>query len=438
MRSGFGFLSALFLLSLIFICQQAGAVSLNLKLNTTEYINDLIFYPDGTHDYSKITGCLSITNPSMNDTISDLNIHLGNCTNSSVSHINELNPYTTVSITYDTTDIGTTVLPSVHEMIYPAALTQGIAQELTFRVEITNPGDTDISILDFEKEFPEELELVNCTFAAGNITKKGNDLHWGDFKVSPNSTESLQIVFKTKPCSDIVFSPSNFSFTVPSFAALRSISLTAVTKTLFAVEKQRVGDCGWNVGVYVEDASEFNYLLNRVEVYLSDTSLNKVKLIKEYKMNLSLKPGESWKKSFNYEYSGTPVFFAKVYYTIPYTISGNSMPISPTGHGDFVVNSIVLDKNRSLNPDHDRELNIITPVSPIIENNSNNNSVSNGSHYTYEKANAKANAQETSSQKNILREKIGKNSNLIIILFLLVVLWLAVWRFFPFLKRFLK
>ena len=436
MRSGFIFLVAFVLLTFMLICPQAGAVSLSLKLNTTEYINDLVFYSDGTHEYSKITGCLSIANPSLNDTVSDINIFLSNRTKPSVTHINELNPDSTVAITYEISDLESIVLPSVHETVNPSSLYQGVEQNVTFRAEITNPSNEDISILAFEKEFPEELKFVNCTCSAGSMSMKANSFKWKNFIVSPNSTESLKVIFKTTPCSDVVFVPSSFSFTTPSFAALKCLSFSAATKTSFAVEKQKVGDCEWNVGVMVEDASEFNYSLYRVEVYLSDTSLKETKLIKDYKMHVNLMPGKCWRNSFIYEYSGTPVFFAKIYYTIPYTITGSSMPIYAAGHGNFVVDSVVLEKESALSHNYDgQKLKIIKPVSLVSENGS----VSNNSQYTHEKVNTQENiSQRNLSQKSFSSEDKGRYFVPLFFIFLLALLGLIIWQISPLFRFFRK
>jgi len=436
MRYGPGFLVAFILLGSMFCCPQAGAVSLNLELNTTEYINDLVFYSDGTYDCGKIIGCLSIKNPSFNDTVSDINIDFSDGIKSSVVHINELGPASTRTVTYYLPRTDAISLPSVYETVSPPPLSRDVEQEVAFRAEISNPGSEEIGILAFEKEFPEELEFVNCTFSAGSVNRKANSFHWEDFSVSPNSTENLLVIFKTRPCSDIVLRPSNFSFITPSFEASKGLLFSAVTKTRFAVEKQKLGDCEWNVGVVVEDASEFNYSLYKVEVYVSDLSLRETKLIKEYNMDLSLRPGECWRKSFTYEYQGTPVFFAKVYYTIPYTISGNSMPISAAGYGDFVVNSVVLEKNGSVNHDHStQKLKIMDSIPAVSKTDSvSTDSNSSSSLPADEEVSTKENiSQKNTSQKNIYKEEKVKNFVPLIILLLLTLLGLIIWKIFPFL-----
>lgn len=436
MRSGSGFLVAFILLGFMLACPQAEAVSLNLELKTTEYINDLVFYSDGTYNCGKVIGCLSIKNPSSNDTVSDININFSDCIKSSVTHINDLDPASTRTITYEFPRLGAIQLPSVYETVSPSSLSRGVEQEVAYRADISNPGSEEIGVLAFEKEFPEELEFVNCTFSAGSINRTGDIFHWENFSVSPNSTENLLVNFKTTPCSEIILRPSNFSFTTPSFAASKSISLSAVTKTLFAVKKQKVGDREWNVGVEVEDASEFNYSLYKVDVYVSDPSLRETKLIREYEMNLSLRPGECWRKSFTYEYQGTPVFFAKVYYTIPYTISGNSMPISAAGYGDFVVNSVVLEKNGSVHHDHStQKLKIIDSIPAVSKNDSvSTDSNSSSSLPADEEVSTKENiSQKNTSQKNIYKEEKVKNFVPLIILLLLMLLGLIIWKIFPFL-----
>jgi len=164
---------------------------------------------------------------------------------------------------------------------------------------------------------------------------------WENFTIPPYSSETLDLPFRTTPESDIILQPSTLSFTSPAIVASRSLSLSAVTTTAFTVEKQMIAKDKWKVGVIVEDASDFDYSLYRVEVYVSDTMLNEPKLIKEYELEVNLRPDDTWSDSFAYDYSGIPVFFARTYYTIPYTISGNSMPLNPAETGGFVINSVV-------------------------------------------------------------------------------------------------
>ncbi|WP_440953812.1 hypothetical protein ACSAZK_08855 [Methanosarcina sp. Mfa9] len=334
------FVSILCLISaLLLLSPQAAALS--LELEATEYVNDLVFYPDGTYGSGSVTGSLSVTNPSPDHTVSDINISFGNGITPSGVHINELPPKSTTTVSYEAPEPFTVPLPSVRETVEPLTLYRDMEQEVVFRVEISNPGSENIYVLSFDREFPEELEFASLTFSAGSPNRTGNNFHWENFSVSPGSAESLLVVFNTTPVSDIVLQPSSFSFTTPSLTVSKDLSLSAVTSTRFAVEKQKIGKDQWNVGVVVEDASDFDCLLSGVEVYVSDLMLTEPKLIREYAPDLWLRPGESWRESFTYEYEGTPVFFAKVFYTIPCTISGSSMPLTASESGGFVISSIV-------------------------------------------------------------------------------------------------
>lgn len=325
--------------ALLLLSPHAAAVSLELEV--TEYINELVFYPDGTWDSGSVTGSLSVTNPSSYHTVSDINISFRNGITPSAVHINELAPESTTTVSYEFPGQLTVPFPSVIETVEPSTLYRDTEQELVFRVEISNPGSEEISVLSFERDFPEELEFVSLTFSTGSLKRAENSFQWENFTVSPGSSESLMMVFNTTPSSDIVLQPSSFSFTTPYLAVSKDLSLSAVTSTRFAVEKQKVGKNLWNVGVVVEGASDFDWLLGGVEVYVSDLMLTEPELIREYAPDLRLEPGESWRDSFTYEYKGTPVFFAKVFYTIPCTISGSSMPLTASESGGFVISSIV-------------------------------------------------------------------------------------------------
>ncbi|MCQ1535049.1 hypothetical protein FTO70_04975 [Methanosarcina sp. KYL-1] len=366
MRSGF-VLILCFLFCLQGLSLQASAVSLNLELDAVEYLNDLVFYQDGTHSCGNVIGYLSVTNPSLNHTVSSIDISFSDGITPSGTYINELGPNSTAIVSYELPGSDTVPLPSVSETVEPSSLYQGVEQEIVFRVDISNPGSESLDLLTFDRAFPEQLEFVGYTLSAGKLNRTGNSFLWEDFSISPGSEESLRLVFKTVPTSDLVLQPSNFSFTVPAFAASRDLSLSAVTSTRFAVEKQKVGEGEWKVGVVVEDASEFDCSLYGVEVYVSDTGLNETKLIRDYALDLNLRPGESWRDFFTYEYSGTPVFFAKVYYTIPYTISGSSMPLDSVEGGGFVINSIVSgDSGNSSTPLDSGETgdNVLDPAVP--------------------------------------------------------------------------
>lgn len=370
------------------------AAALSLELEATEYVNDLVFYPDGTYGSGSVTGSLSVTNPSPDHTVSDINISFGDGITPSGVHINELSPKSTTTVSYKAPGPVTVPLPSVRETVEPLTLYRDTEQEVVFQVEISNPGSEDISILSFDREFPEELEFASLTFSAGSLNRTGNSFHWENFTVPPGAAESLLVVFNTTPVSDIVLQPSSFSFTTPSLTVSKDLSISAVTSTRFAVEKQKIGKDQWNVGVVVEDASDFDCLLSGVEVYVSDLMLTEPKLIRECAPDLWLRPGESWRDSFTYEYEGTPVFFAKVFYTIPCTISGLSMPltasesggfvisstvcgtsdtpggsIGPEGSGNVVVDPAVPDEEESRHHSGDGErLWIIRPIYPVSEN----------------------------------------------------------------------
>ncbi|MBW6517013.1 MAG: hypothetical protein K0A89_00715 [ANME-2 cluster archaeon] len=75
-------------LSLLF-SSPVSAIPLNLHLDTTEYINSLVFYSDGNYSLSDATGSLYITNPSLNNTIADINIDFTSGITPSNIHINK-------------------------------------------------------------------------------------------------------------------------------------------------------------------------------------------------------------------------------------------------------------------------------------------------------------------------------------------------------------
>lgn len=369
------FASILCLFSLLLLIGPHAA-ALSLELEATEYVNDLVFYPNGTYGAGSVTGSLSVTNPSPNHTVSDINISFGDGITPSGVHINELSPKSTTTVSYEAPVPVTIQLPSVRETVEPSTLYQGTEQEVIFQVEISNPGGKDISVLSFDREFPEELEFASLTFSAGSLNRTGNSFHWENFAVSAGSAENLLVVFNTTPVSDIVLQPSSFSFTTPSLTVSKDLSLSAVTSTRFAVEKQNIGKDQWNVGAAVEDASDFDCLLSGVEIYVSDLMLTEPKLIREYAPDLWLRPGESWRDSFTYEYEGIPVFFARVFYTIPCTISGLSMPLTASESGGFVISSIVCGTSNTpgepLGPESPGDI-VVDPAVPDEEGSRHHN-----------------------------------------------------------------
>ena len=346
MRSNLRTLIAVLLIGTMFLAPQASAVSLNLELDATEYIKDLVFYSDGTYSSGNITGHISITNPSANHTVSDINISFSDGISPSSQHFNELGPDSTTIISYEILGSEAIMLPSVIECVSPATLAEGAEQEVAFTVQIDNPTDENIDIIVFDKTFPDEFIFVGYTATSGILEQTENKFQWENFTLSPGSKETLQIVFNTNPGSDVILPPSNLSFSTPAFVEYRDLSLSAVTETRFTVEKEKIGNDEWKVGIVVEDASEFDYLLYGAEVYVSDPLLDDMELIREYDLDIRLEPGQFWGDSFTHHYSEVPVFFARVYYTIPYTISGTSMPLTPVATGGFVINSAVYDTNR--------------------------------------------------------------------------------------------
>jgi hypothetical protein len=333
-------LLALFIPVIFFAC-NADAVPLNLELYSTEYISDLVFYQDGTYTTGNVTGILHISNPSLNHTVSDININFNEDISLSSEHIDNLEPNSSISIPYSTLSSNIAIPLSVREDFTPTKITQGIEQEVVFTVTMNNSGNENISIINFEKDFSNELEYRTIQSSIGNSSFLNNTCIWSAFELSPDSEETLIITFSTQANSDININPSNLSFISPVYAVASNLSVSAITDTTFTVEKENIYDDNWRVGVVVEDSSDFDYSLYQVEVYVSDTMFNSTTLIKEYNLNTTLHPGESWSNWIFYEYEGTPVFFARIFYTIPYSISGTSMPLTASQSGGFIISSTV-------------------------------------------------------------------------------------------------
>jgi hypothetical protein len=333
------------LLSGIFFTFNADAVPLNLQLRSTEYLAGMVFYPDGSSAYDNVTGILYLTNPSLNHTVSDISINFSDQISLGSEHIKHLEPNSSTSIPYSILSSDIVIPLSVREYFTPDKTRQGIEQEVVFTVTMNNSGNENISIINFEKDFSNELEYRTIQSSRGNTSFLNNTCLWSAFELSPDSDETLTIIFSTQADSDININPSNLSFTCPVYAVANNLSVSAVTSTTFTVEKENIYDDNWKVGVVVEDSSDFDYSLYRVEVYVSDTMLNNTTLIREYDLNTTLNPGESWGDWFFHEYEGIPVFFARIFYTIPYSISGTSMPLTASQSGGFVISSTVQPLN---------------------------------------------------------------------------------------------
>ncbi|WP_342304904.1 hypothetical protein [Methanolobus sp. ZRKC5] len=286
---------------------NADAVPLNLQLRSSEYLTGVVFYPDGSSVYDNVTGILYLTNPSLNHTVSDISINFSDQVSLGSKHIKHLEPNSSTSIPYSILSSDVAIPLSVRESFTPVKITQGIEQEVVFTVTMNNSGNENISIIDFEKDFSSELVYRTIESSRGNSSFLNNTCLWSEFELSPGSEETLSITFSTQANSDININPSNLSFISPVYAVESNLSVSAITDTTFTVEKENIYGDNWRVGVIVEDSSDFDYSLYRVEVYVSDTMLNNTTLIKEYDLNTTLHPGESWSNWFFHEYEGIPV-----------------------------------------------------------------------------------------------------------------------------------
>lgn len=394
---------------------QVSAVSLDLQLNSTEYINGLIFYSDGSHTLTDAKGSLLITNPSLNLTVSDINIDFtGSITPASI-HINSIGPNTTQVVSYQIDSSMITIPLSVFETFTPEILDPEVNQTIVFNVSIYNSGSENVSIVLFDKTFPPELFFFNLSATVGAASVVSNSLTWADFTILPGTSEHVQVTFYTTPTSDIPIPSSNLVFSVPSYSASKALSLSAVTTTNFTLEKERITNDRWRVGVRVWDETEFNFSLHGVDVYLSDPQLNESVMIKNYNLSVILQPGESWYDNFLYNYSGVPVFFTRIYYSIPSDLSGLSMPMTPVKSGGFILKSTVTsapDKShhviRVIQPGNGEEeetepyADDIPPIE-VVQGESSN--------------------QDTSNQENNLPEIIGVIISIVLVFSLFWILF---------------
>lgn len=271
MRGNVTLSQLLLITSITLLCtSQVSAIPLDLQLNSTEYINGLIFYSDGSHTLINATGSLFITNPSLNLTVSDINIDFtGSITPASI-HINSIGPNTTQVVSYQIDSSMITIPLSVFETFTPEILDPRVNQTIVFNVSINNSGSENVSIVLFEKTFPPGLTFFNLSATSGAASVVSNNLTWAGFTILPGTSEQVQVTFYTTPTSDILIPSSNLVFSVPSYSASTALSLSAVTTTNFTLEKERITIDIWRVGVRVWDETEFNYSLYGVEVYLSD------------------------------------------------------------------------------------------------------------------------------------------------------------------------
>jgi len=400
MRGNVTLSQLLLITSITLLCtSQVSAIPLDLQLNSTEYINGLIFYSDGSHTLINATGSLFITNPSLNLTVSDINIDFtGSITPASI-HINSIGPNTTQVVSYQIDSSMITIPLSVFETFTPEILDPRVNQTIVFNVSINNSGSENVSIVLFEKTFPPGLTFFNLSATSGAASVVSNNLTWAGFTILPGTSEQVQVTFYTTPTSDILIPSSNLVFSVPSYSASTALSLSAVTTTNFTLEKERITIDIWRVGVRVWDETEFNYSLYGVEVYLSDPQLNGSVMIKKYSLNVDLQPGESWYDSFLYNYSSVPVFFTRIYYSIPCDLSGLSMPMTPVKSGGFILKSTVTS---TLDTSH-HVVRVIRPGNGEEEETK----PYEGEIPPVELSQGKSSSQVTSDQENNLPEIIG-------------------------------
>ncbi|WP_406661809.1 hypothetical protein V7O66_04635 [Methanolobus sp. ZRKC3] len=112
----------------------------------------------------------------------------------------------------------------------------------------------------------------------------------------------------------------------------------------------------------------------------------------------------SW---FFYDYEGTPVFFARIFYTIPYSISGTSMPLTASQSGGFIISSTVQPLNINEGP-IDRTIEPTQPKPPIENASDNFTGKFNYNLTQIEKGNSLSEAKISTNENNQVISAIYK------------------------------
>jgi hypothetical protein len=302
----------------VFMCSMANAAGVMPALSTTDQVSGVVYYGNGTIDYGQGIGTLSITNPAVSSPLTDVNVTMMNGT---TAFIGNIGPGSTYTLDYGV-DADSTGLPlSLNEALTPTTLSIGTPQQVRLSLQLENTGDVNITGLVYQKGLPSGLSTAWTAYDSG-VLSVNNSVTWMPANISPGETVHLVIAFNVTPESSLYFPSANISFDYLSSLSGAAPVFSGGTNTSFEITKAHIDVDTWGVTTSVPDDSEFIIGLDTVSIYRSDVNNSfSMSNIRSWEPGVSLGPGDVWNASLTDNFNEIPVYFLRISYHIPYTLT---------------------------------------------------------------------------------------------------------------------
>ena len=300
---------------------------------------DCTLTPDNEVAEIKVSGVVSIINPSEKNRIWNVKLKLDNIEGTSISE-NELNvgevdvksqwsknynveaeyPLLKVQEIIDTA-------PQIKSSVPHTNLAYGITTNVIFTIKLTNVSDAHITDIQVLKSLPAAFgqpEIEKPT--AGKVTfhPKNREIIWKDFELYPNGDVELKFKVEITPEKGEPYSGGPLTVTYVAESKTRS----SLTPLLLAETSAYVGGSEeedprqpnrWICVFDFNNDSDYPLRVNRATVMQVFSDGKKDVLIEEYP-NTVVNPGETWEKEYSIESPEPPILERYVDYSVEFDI----------------------------------------------------------------------------------------------------------------------
>ena len=319
-------LAILFMMAVF--AQSATATSgYRVEVNTTDFLSNITYDSDGIASFGSGYGFVTVHNPTVSSQLLSVNLTLWD--GMQPIFVESIAPSSDYSNRYDLCATSVQVPLKVKESITPTSLVAAGQHEIIINVDVENTGAADVTGFEYLKQLPAGL-VPEPGSGDGSVQVIGGNLTWTIDRIKPGEQKHLVAVFDIVPATDIYLPGAYISFTYSSSFVNGDPSIASSSDMPMVLQKLKPNPSTWAAGVNVPDNSEFMMKVDTVLLYRADVSSPFVtSLLKTYTPNTLIGPGESWSADYMDTYGGTPVYYMSLSYSIPYTITRNSYPLTP-------------------------------------------------------------------------------------------------------------
>lgn len=310
----------------------------NVSVNVNEYIRNLT-YNNGTPYFDGGYGFITVTNPSSSFDLINVRINpSADGSSGGVFHC-DLQARYNVTKDYPLNRSAIRIPLSLRESVSPDYLSPGQAgDQITLVVELENTGDRSLTGLRYERPLPPVYSGYNLSPDTGSATISSGYLNWSAGTLSPGSRVRLTITLNVTPSGDIVLPPANVWYTYPSSVITNNLNFIAYSDTSITVKKTYMEDDDWQATIDIVDETDFNYLISNVTLYRSTLDdPYSMTWLRTYDGPIYLEPGDRWGTTYEDNYTGVPVYFARMVISALPDVTGTSMPMAPAVTQQFIV-----------------------------------------------------------------------------------------------------